>query len=121
MTNFLRKEEAVAATEMKCGTAEMVYGRDTVGAENHCNFRLNGIKRFDISLYGKIGYRFLFENKNTFGIDIIGSYAFEPYAQGLYFVGKNGLDEEGIASLRNMFIGLQFSYGFTMKKLLCNP
>ena len=42
MSKFLRKEEAVAATEMKCGTAEMVQfgnegigndGRGTVGAE----------------------------------------------------------------------------------------
>jgi hypothetical protein len=54
---------------------------------------------------------------------IIGSYATNSYAQGLYFVEKNGGTrvEEGRISLRNTFIGLQFSYGFSMKKTLCTP
>ena len=44
----------------------------------------------------------------------------EPYANGSYYVSINEIEvEKGYLFLHNTFIGLQFSYGFTMKKLLC--
>jgi len=98
-------------------------GRGAYNKDNdYCGFMLGNYPRFNFSLYGKIGYTFLFKNKNTLGVAIIGSYATESYAQGLYFVEKNDGTriEEGNVSLRNTYIGLQFSYGFTMKKLLCS-
>jgi hypothetical protein len=90
---------------------------------DYYGFMLGDYPRFNFSLYGKIGYNFLFKKKNTFGVAIIGSYAVRSYAQGRYFVRINDGTrvESGNASLRNIFIGLQFSYGFTMKKLLCIP
>ena len=89
--------------------------------------RLENDTRYNFSLYGKVGYNFLFKNKNTLGVAIVGSYSAEPYAQGYYYIVKNELNgmeveiERGYTSLRNTFIGLQFSYGFTMKKTLCVP
>jgi len=74
---------------------------------------------YNFSLYGKIGYNFLFKNKNTLGMAIIGSYASNPYAKGFYFFTKYKEDDVGYISLYNTFVGLQFSYGFTMKELLC--
>ena len=75
-----------------------------------------------INLYTKIGYNFLFKNKNTFGVAIIGSYTSQPYTKGYYSVLANDrMMESGRVSLRNTFIGIQFSYGFSMKKLLCVP
>ena len=103
----------------------------TFGGENgKCHFRLENDTRCNYSLYAKIGYNYLFKNKNTFGVAIIGSYAAEPYAKGLYTTGKGERTAEGdfslivdsgYTSLRNTFIGLQFSYGFTMKKTMCKP
>jgi len=91
-------------------------------SNNCCYFRLDNDIRYNFSLYGKIGYNLLLKNKNTLGMAIIGSYAAEPYMQGKYeiFIDKMNV-ENGYTSLRNTFIGLQFSYGFTMKKLVCNP
>ena len=89
---------------------------------NRCHFRLDNDTRFNFSLYGKIGYNFLLKNKNTLGVAIIGSYAAEPYMQGRYEIFIDKIEvERGYTSIRNTFIGLQFSYGFTMKKLLCVP
>jgi len=93
-----------------------------------CYFRLENDTRCNYSLYAKIGYNYLFKNKNTLGVAIIGSYAAEPYAKGTYTTGKGEMTgdgnfslivDSGYTSLRNTFIGLQFSYGITMKKLLC--
>ena len=82
---------------------------------------LSNSGRSNFNLYGKIGYDFLFKNKNTLGVAIVGSYAPEPYAEGTYYISNKGTKvEEGKLSLYNTFIGLQFSYGFTMKKLLCD-
>ncbi|MCL2246038.1 MAG: hypothetical protein FWC10_02875 [Lentimicrobiaceae bacterium] len=82
--------------------------------------RLKNNNRYNFSLCGKIGYNFLFKNKNTLGVAIVGSYAAEPYANGNYHVDINDIEvEKGYLFLHNTFIGLQFSYGFTMKKLLC--
>jgi hypothetical protein len=87
----------------------------------HIKFRLSNDARCNYSLIAKIGYNYLFKNKNTFGVAIIGSYSADSYVKGKYEVEKNGiLVEEGYTSLRNSFIGLQFSFGFTMKKLLCS-
>ncbi len=89
---------------------------------NYCEYRLDYDTPFNFSLYGKIGYNFLFKNKNTIGVAIVGSYAGKPYAEGKYYVVLNDREiESGYTFLRNTFIGLQFSYGFTMKKLLCIP
>ena len=90
---------------------------------DYCGFALGNEERFSFSLYGKIGYNLLFKNKNTLGMAITGSYATIPYGQGKYFVDMNDGTrvEDGSISLYNIFVGLQFSYGFTMKKLLCNP
>jgi len=86
----------------------------------HIKFRLDNDARCNYSLYAKIGYNYLFKNKNTFGVAIIGSYSMDSYAKGKYEVKNNGiLVEEGYTSLKNSFIGLQFSFGFTMKKLIC--
>ena len=80
---------------------------------------------FNFSLYMKIGYNFLFKNKNTLGVAIIGRYGIKPYAKGYCFIRKEEYlesKEEGVyTSLCNTYIGLQFSYGFTMKKRLCVP
>jgi hypothetical protein len=79
----------------------------------------------NISLYGKIGYNFLFKNKNILGVAIVGIYSGQPYAKGDYSVVLNDINgneievESGYTSIRNTFIGLQFPYGFTMKKTLC--
>ena len=82
--------------------------------------RLENDTRYNFSLYGKAGYNFLFKNKNTLGVAIIGNFAAEPYANGSYYVSINEIEvEKGYLFLHNTFIGLQFSYGFTMKKLLC--
>jgi hypothetical protein len=82
--------------------------------------RLENDTRYNFSLYGKIGYNFLLKNKNTLGVAIVGSYAAEPYANGNYYVTINEIEvEKGYLFLHNTFIGLQFSYGFTMKRLLC--
>ncbi|NLJ83085.1 MAG: hypothetical protein GX330_08175 [Bacteroidales bacterium] len=91
--------------------------------EDYWRFAIGNYPRFNFSLYGKIGYNFLFKNKNTLGVAIVGSYATESYAQGTYSVAKKeGTKiESGHVSLRNTYVGVQFSYGFSMKKLLCNP
>jgi len=82
--------------------------------------KLSNSGRSDFNLYGKIGYDFLFKNKNTIGVAIIGSYAPEPYSEGTYYVVHKGIEvEHGCLSLRNTFVGLQVSYGFSMKKTLC--
>jgi len=82
----------------------------------------NDISLSIINLYAKIGYNFLFKNKNTLGAAIIGSYTAGSYTEGRYSVNVNGTRvERGNVSLRNTFVGMQFSYGFSMKKLLCNP
>ena len=90
---------------------------------DYCGFVLGDETRFNFSLYGKIGYNLLFKNKNTFGVAIIGSYATRPYGQGKYFVDMNDGTRivDSKISLHNTFIGLQFSYGFTMKKTMCKP
>jgi len=81
--------------------------------------RLKNDTRYNFSLYGKIGYNFLFKNKNSLGVAIVGSYAAEPFANGYYYVTINEVEvESGYLFLHNTFIGLSFSYGFTMKKLL---
>ena len=86
------------------------------------DFTLNNhYSPFNFSLYGKIGYNLLLKNKNTFGMAIIGSYAKYPYATGNYNIFDNGKIEQGYISLHNTCVGLQFSYGFTMKKLVCVP
>jgi hypothetical protein len=98
------------------------YGSTSHTGEKIYRFNIRHENPFNFSLYGKIGYNFMFKNKNTVGVAIVGSYAKTPYAQGKYFVKENGIIiETGSTSLRNTFIGLQFSYGFTMKKLLCIP
>ena len=80
---------------------------------------------YNFSFYGKIGYNFLFKNKNTLGVAIIGSYASKPYSKGYYFIEKTedwySKVDGGYTSFRNTYIGLQFSYGFTMKKTMCKP
>jgi hypothetical protein len=97
-------------------------GDGIYNGNDYYEFLLGNYPRFNFSLYGKIGYSFLFKNKNTFGVAIIGSYAAGSYAQGFYNTIIRGIDvESSSVSLRNTFIGLQFSYGFTMKKLLCIP
>ena len=88
------------------------------GGRHH--IRLENETNYNFSLYGKIGYNFLFHNKNTLGVAIVVSYASAPYANGNYNVTINEMEvEKGYLYLHNTFIGLQFSYGFTMKKLLC--
>ena len=89
-------------------------------------FMLGDYPRFNFSLYGKVGYNFLFKNKNTLGVAIIGSYAANSYAQGRYTnlivvdpIEDGRLIKNGKISLRNTFVGLQISYGFSMKKTLC--
>lgn len=90
------------------------------GPKNYLKFRLDNETPFNFSLYAKIGYNYLLKNKNTLGIALIGSYSAKPYSQGNYYVRIDGVEvENGYTSLRSTFIGLQFSYGFTMKKLLC--
>ena len=94
-----------------------------------CYLRLENDTRCNYSLYAKIGYYYLFKNKNTFGLAVIGSYSAEPYAKGTYTTSKVVTEGEefalivnsGNTSLRRTFIGLQFSFGFTMKKLVCRP
>jgi hypothetical protein len=90
---------------------------------DYCWFGLRDYVPYGISFYGKVGYNYLFKNKNTLGVAIVGGYNSEPYAQGRYVVDMNDGTrvEEGRVSLRNTFIGLQFSYGFSMKKTLCTP
>jgi len=90
--------------------------------EDGYEMRLSNSGRSNFNLYGKIGYNFLFKNKNTLGVAIVGSYAAEPYAEDTYYIVNKGVNvEKGNLSLHNTFIGLQFSYGFTMKKTLCVP
>lgn len=94
-----------------------------LGNTNYCWLELLHDSYCNFSLYGKIGYHFLFKNKNTFGMAIVGSYATDAYSKGYYQIGRS-VDgtykiDGGRAYLRNTYIGLQFSYGFTMRKLLC--
>ena len=103
------------------GEAGWGVGMGNLG-KNYWHYRLDYDTPFNFSLYGKLGYNFLLKNKNTLRVAIVGSYASKPYAQGRYYVLINETEEEsGFTSLRNTFVGLQFSYGFTMKRLLCNP
>ena len=102
------------------------FGNDN----DKCYLKLENDTRCNYSLYAKIGYNYLFKNKNTFGVAVIGSYSAEPYAKGTYTTGKSSMTGDGnfavivnggSISLRRTFVGLQFSYGFTMKKLVCVP
>jgi hypothetical protein len=96
------------------------FGSSYENPDDGCYFRLDTEQPFNFSLYGKIGYNLLLKNKNTFGVAIVGSFAHRPYVEGYYEITKNNTTVEyGYTSLRNTFVGLQFSYGFTMKKLLC--
>jgi len=97
-------------------------GDGIYNGNDYYGFVLGNYPRFNFSLYGKLGYNFLFKNKNTLGVAIVGSYATQSYAQGYYNAIVSGQQKEySRVSLRNTFVGLQFSYGFTMKKLLCIP
>ena len=98
------------------------FGRSYENPYDGCHFRLDTEQPYNFSLYAKIGYNHLFRNKNTFGVAIVGSFAHRPYAKGYYEITKNNtMVECGYTSLRHTFIGIQFSYGFSMKKLLCVP
>lgn len=94
------------------------------GVDNYSSYRFTlELEPFNFSLYGKIGYTFLFKNKNTLGVAVIGNCAISSYGKGFYAIDMHGGTklEEGSTSIRNTYIGLQFSFGFTMKKLLCIP
>jgi len=97
------------------------FGSSYDKPDDGCYFRLDTEQPFNFSLYAKAGYNYLFRNKNTLGIAIVCSFAHRPYVEGYYEITKNNtIVEHGYTSLRNTFVGLRFSYGFTMKKLLCN-
>jgi hypothetical protein len=82
-----------------------------------CSFGLDPMS-YNYSLYGKVGYNYLFKNKNTLGIAIIG-HLVGSYASGKYTVRKGVKIDKGDVNSHNTSIGLQFSYGFSMKKTLC--
>ena len=84
---------------------------------DYCSFGLDPMS-YNYSLYGKVGYNFLFKNKNTLGIAIIG-HLVGSYASGKYTVRKGGEIDNGNTNSHNTSVGLQFSYGFSMKKTLC--
>ena len=86
---------------------------------DYCSFGLDPLT-FSYSLYAKLGYNYLFKNKNTLGIAIVG-HLVGSYASGKYTVRKGWEIDNGNTSSHNTSVGLQFSYGFTMKKLLCVP
>ena len=83
---------------------------------DYCSFGLDPLF-FSYSLYGKLGYNFLFKNKNTLGIAIIG-HLVGSYASGQYTVRKGWEVDKGYTYSHNTSVGLQFSYGFTLKKSL---
>jgi hypothetical protein len=86
---------------------------------DYCSFGLDPMS-YNYSLYIKLGYNYLFKNKNTLGIALIG-HLVGSYADGKYVVRKGEKIDTGNTNSHNTSVGLQFSYGFTMKKLLCNP
>jgi hypothetical protein len=101
-------------------TGGFVQTRHPYEKDGIYGYRYDHETPFNFSWYGKIGYQFMFTNKNTLGVALVGSYAKVAYAESKYFIYLNRKSVSlGYSSLRNTFIGLQFSYGFTVKKLLC--